>query len=109
MTFGLSFRAQLEKVPGGHWLVQSLNNLITGVTDSYHTQHNTDDTHGVVTATSYGGAMGVIALVTTAPALGGGAAPTVGTIGGSGPAAAAQKGWIKVTLNGTTAYLPYWT
>lgn len=41
-------------------------------------------------------------------ALGGGAAPTFGTIGGSGPAAAAQNSWLKVKINGTDSYLAVW-
>lgn len=41
-------------------------------------------------------------------ALGGGAAPTLGTIGGSGPAAAAQNGWLKVKVNGSVRYIPVW-
>jgi hypothetical protein len=39
---------------------------------------------------------------------GGGAAPTVGTIGGSGPTAAAQTGWLKVKVNGAVRYIPVW-
>lgn len=42
-------------------------------------------------------------------ALGGGAAATLGTIGGSGPTTAAQSGWMKVVLNGATRYIPVWT
>jgi hypothetical protein len=186
MNIALTWRAQLEKVPGGHWIVQSLNNLITGVTDSYHTQHNTDDTHADITATSVlsatmgapinsggtftqqtgytspsavrwifgdgtgwkaiwsawkttplanvrnpaaqnltdlmsltdtgvlapvsvSGPSGVLGITSPAPAAGGGAGATLTTIGGSGPTSAGQAGWIKVTVNGTTAYLPYWT
>lgn len=41
-------------------------------------------------------------------ALGGGAAPTVGTIGGSGPATAAQNSWLKILINGTASFLPVW-
>ncbi len=43
-------------------------------------------------------------------AMGGGAAPTLGTIGGSGPAAAGQVGWIKLYLSGTSGpiYVPFW-
>jgi len=41
-------------------------------------------------------------------ALGGGAAPTFGTIGGSGPATAGQWGWVKVLVGGTATYLPGW-
>lgn len=42
-------------------------------------------------------------------ALGGGAAPTVGTIGGSGPAVAAQRGWLRlIESDGTASFLPLW-
>lgn len=42
-------------------------------------------------------------------ALGGGAAPTFGTIGGSGPAVAAQNGWAKfLDSSGTAFWVPVW-
>jgi len=42
-------------------------------------------------------------------ALGGGAAPTLGTIGGSGPASAAQNTWLQVRDSaGNPAWLPVW-
>jgi len=42
-------------------------------------------------------------------ALGGGAAPTVGTIGGSGPAAAAQRNWLRfLESDGTASFIPVW-
>lgn len=41
-------------------------------------------------------------------ALGGGAAPTLGTIGGSGPATAAQNKWAKIKINGTDYFVPVW-
>lgn len=41
--------------------------------------------------------------------LGGGAAPTLGTIGGTGPATAAQNTWMKLFDSGGNAfYLPVW-
>jgi hypothetical protein len=42
-------------------------------------------------------------------ALGGGAAATLGTIGGSGPAAAGQAQWLKITVDGTAHWVPVWT
>ena len=45
---------------------------------------------------------------TTPDALGGGVAPTLGTIGGTGPAAAAQSKWLKIKINGTDHWLPAW-
>lgn len=41
-------------------------------------------------------------------ALGGGSAPTFGTIGGSGPATAAQNSWMKCLIAGTVSYIPVW-
>lgn len=42
-------------------------------------------------------------------ALGGGAAPTVGTIGGSGPATAAQNAWMRVVdSTGAAFWVPIW-
>jgi hypothetical protein len=42
-------------------------------------------------------------------ALGGGAAPTLGTIGGSGPATAGQNSWMRVLDNGGNAFwVPVW-
>lgn len=41
-------------------------------------------------------------------ALGGGAAPTLGTIGGSGPGTAAQNSWLKVQIAGVDSYIPVW-
>ncbi len=44
----------------------------------------------------------------TPDALGGGAAPTLGTIGGTGPATAAQSKWLQITINGTNHWIPAW-
>ncbi len=41
-------------------------------------------------------------------ALGGGAAPTLGTIGGSGPTAAAQSQWVEIDIGGTPHWIPVW-
>lgn len=40
--------------------------------------------------------------------LGGGAVPTFGTIGGTGPATAAQNSWLKIQINGTYSWIPIW-
>lgn len=40
--------------------------------------------------------------------LGGGAAPTLGTIGGSGPTGAAQARWLRVEIDGTPSFIPVW-
>jgi hypothetical protein len=41
-------------------------------------------------------------------ALGGGAAATLGTIGGTGPTAAAQSKWIRVKVAGVDHWVPAW-
>lgn len=41
-------------------------------------------------------------------AAGGGAAPTFTTIGGLGPATAAQNGWVKIQIAGTDTFFPAW-
>lgn len=51
---------------------------------------------------------GVVDVRYATTALGGGSAPTLGTIGGSGPATAAQNSWLKVKINGTASFLPVW-
>lgn len=40
--------------------------------------------------------------------LGGGAAPTFGTIGGAGPATAAQNSWLKIKIAGVDTWIPVW-
>jgi len=39
---------------------------------------------------------------------GGGAAPTLGTVGGSGPTTAAQSGWIEINIDGNRRFIPVW-
>lgn len=51
---------------------------------------------------------GIVDFVYAVVALGGGAAPTFGTIGGTGPAAAAQNSWLKVRINATDSFIPIW-
>jgi len=43
-----------------------------------------------------------------AVALGGGAAPTLGTIGGTGPATAAQNEWLPVATQNGQRFIPLW-
>lgn len=45
----------------------------------------------------------------TNQALGGGAAATLGTIGGSGPTAAAQAQWLEIEIGGVIHWVPAWT
>lgn len=42
-------------------------------------------------------------------ALGGGAAATLGTIGGAGPTAAAQAQWVEIDIAGVAHWIPVWT
>lgn len=53
-------------------------------------------------------ATGVVNTSQASIGLGGGAAATLGTIGGSGPTAAGQAGWMKTVLNGVTVFIPAW-
>lgn len=46
--------------------------------------------------------------VDNAQALGGGVAPTFGTIGGTGPAAAAQFEWLRVRTQNGVGFVPVW-
>lgn len=46
--------------------------------------------------------------VTGPVVLGGGAAATLGTIGGSGPTLAAQAEWLEIEVNGTTRWVATW-
>jgi hypothetical protein len=47
-------------------------------------------------------------LAYAADALGGGAAATLGTIGGTGPTAAGQAEWVQIRVNGNLRWLPVW-
>lgn len=51
---------------------------------------------------------GVLNYVLAAVAVGGGAAATLGTIGGAGPSVAGQNAWMKVKVAGTDSYIPFW-
>ena len=44
----------------------------------------------------------------TNQALGGGAAATLGTIGGAGPTAAAQAQWLEIEIGGVIHWVPVW-
>ena len=60
-------------------------------------------------ALALGAASTDIQWLRTNIALGGGAAPTLGTIGGSGPAAAAQRNWLRfIESDGTASFIPVW-
>ena len=79
---------------------------------------NTEDlrlsfaTANLIDATSTTGAVLRFTLpidINAPVALGGGAAATLGTIGGAGPTAAAQAQWIQVQVNGVNHWIPAWT
>jgi len=57
---------------------------------------------------SHAAIFGARIRVDSAAALGGGAAPTVGTIGGSGPATAAQNEWIEIWTQNGKRFVPAW-
>lgn len=47
--------------------------------------------------------------INNAIALGGGAAATLGTIGATGPTAAAQATWVEIDVGGVAHWIPAWT
>ena len=51
---------------------------------------------------------GVVDFTNASVALGAGGAATLGTVGGSGPAATAQNAWMKVEIAGTASYIAFW-
>ncbi len=56
----------------------------------------------------WAGVYTTILEVNNGVAMGGGAAPTLGTIGGSGPASAGQNSWLKVKIGATDSFIPIW-
>lgn len=98
-------------VLGTDFAIPSLKNLyVDGGGDTYITE-STANTMDFATA-------GTLALRITsgqildyrlaAIAVGGGAAATLGTIGGSGPATSTMNSWIKVKIAGVDSYIPIW-
>lgn len=51
MNVALKHKVPLSGLPGGTLTVQALTDLIVSITAGYHTEHNTDDTHGTIHAT----------------------------------------------------------
>jgi len=99
---------------GSHQIgsVGSTNNYITGtVAGDAFWRLNTASMHLLIGPGS-GAALVVgqdgIVGINNGVAMGGGAAPTFGTIGGSGPATAAQNSWLKLNIAGTASYIPIW-
>ena len=58
--------------------------------------------------TNYAARFDGLVDINNSVALGGGAAPTLGTIGGTGPAAAAQNSWLKIAVAGAVRFIPLW-
>lgn len=48
MNVGLGFIEQVRSQAS--WVAQELTHLVAGITTSYHTEHNPDDTHGTIHA-----------------------------------------------------------
>lgn len=74
-----------------------------------------DGTDGIVDVSAssgklkLGGSATDIQYMKATVALGGGAAPTLGTIGGSGPAVSAQNSWIRILDSaGNARFIPCW-
>lgn len=51
---------------------------------------------------------GLINFALAAVALGGGAPPTLGTIGGAGPGTPGQNSWMKIRIGGVDSWIPIW-
>jgi hypothetical protein len=45
-------RTLVESLPGGAWLAQAINGVVTAVSTAWDTEHAEDGTHGDVSATS---------------------------------------------------------
>lgn len=105
----MSSAIRLRSTMNFHWdETASIASYFDAAAAIHYVTNNTG-TNCLAVGTSAGvGNLGVVYLGQAKIANGGGAAPTLGTIGGSGPTAAAQAGWMKVVLNGTTGYLPVW-
>ena len=92
---------------------------LTGTWSNLGTVTTIDINGGTVDGTTIGGAAAAAGTFTALAAntldvnngiaLGGGAAPTLGTIGGTGPTTAAQAQWLQVNIGGTTHWIPVWT
>ena len=104
LAYGARHRGYYEVHSRGsaRGLALSSTGLLETLSAAGAAQNVLDDGSGNMTAA------GVVNFAPAEVALGGGAAPTVGTIGGSGPAAAAQHGWLKVKVAGTISFIPVW-
>jgi len=48
MNVPFTFRAQLEAMPGGAWVAQTINAIITSVSATWDVQHTDDGAHGTI-------------------------------------------------------------
>lgn len=51
---------------------------------------------------------GLVMVISQQDALGGGAVPTLHSIGGGGPTVANQDSWARIKIDGTTYWIPLW-
>lgn len=63
---------------------------------------------GIVISASPSPVAGTVSLTGVVNALGGGATPTFGTIGGSGPTSAAQQSWWRINDGTASRWVPIW-
>lgn len=100
--FALTVSSADISISAGNKLKQSATSYMTPENNSTGAEIATT---GSIWLNTTGGIKWGVPLV----ALGGGAAPTLGTIGGSGPATAAQNTWMKVVDSaGAAFYVPAW-
>lgn len=69
MNVQFTNRQFIESLPGGVWLAKTLNDMISAVNAGWNTQHQSDGTHGVVTATSVRTPIHQVGSVTNAPTI----------------------------------------
>ncbi len=88
-----------------HWDESGAVGTLFNATTSIH--HVCDNQGNLRLGVDVGTGLIYTAIGTIAP--GGGAGATLGTIGGTGPATAAQNSWGRMNFNGTTYFIPLWT
>lgn len=88
-----------------HWDETGAVGTLFNATTSIH--HVCDNQGNLRLGVDVGTGLIYTSIGTIAP--GGGAGATLGTIGGTGPATAAQNSWGRMNFNGTTYFVPLWT
>jgi len=89
--------------------VVRLEGIGAGVDDAGYLEFKTKATGASLTTKLALGSDGVLDYKLARVAVGGGAGATLGTIGGSGPTAAAMAGWMRIQIAGTNHWVPVWT